>query len=76
MVDEHLKSIFGDDDQISYIREGSNAGTIGKKEYDVYVEALAALSDKDRGKESQTVRYREVRSGRLMSGLGLRRYLK
>ena len=35
MVDEHLKSIFGDDDQISYIREGSNAGTIGKKEYDV-----------------------------------------
>ncbi|HOS35943.1 MAG TPA: hypothetical protein PKW72_08995 [Treponemataceae bacterium] len=70
MVDEHLKSIFGDDDQISYIREGSNAGTIGKKEYDVYVEALAALSDKDRGKESQTVRYREVRSGSFNEWVG------
>lgn len=77
-VDEEMKRIFGDEKDTTYVTDsvGTNKKVSynnlekTKKQYDEYIESLEKMTDKQSGKEAQTVRYRKVASGEFNAWVG------
>jgi len=69
-VDDYMKHVFGDEKNVSYIRDGNDEGTITKKIYDDYLEKLAGMSEAESSRENQKVRYREVQGGKFPEWVG------